>query len=138
MNRRILTSIIVLGLSFVVGGFFVLNLDPGIEAEVVAGPAGPVTGTSASVTLCVPAGATLAQGISTPERVVIEINQATELIDQRKRSPARFQPEDLQPGSRVRLWSSGTMAISEPAQLTATRMNLLSDPSPDRPSICSQ
>jgi hypothetical protein len=138
MNRRILTSIIVLGLSFVVGGFFILNLDPGIEAEVVAGPAGPVTGNSASVTLCVPAGTTLAQDISTPDQAIVQINQATELIDQRKRSPARFQPEDLQPGSRVRLWSNGAVALSEPAQLTATRMNLLSDPSPNRPSICNQ
>lgn len=134
MNRRVLTVVVVLGIGVAIGAFFLANRDPGVEAEIVAGPAGPVLGSSAAVVICIPS-----QGPGDPglARAVVQISQSTELLDQRKRSPARFQPEDLQPGSRIRLWSSGQMLLSEPPQLSATRMSLISDPVAGRVSICA-
>jgi hypothetical protein len=134
MNRRVITLVVVLGIGMAIGAFFLANRDPGVAAEIVEGPAAPVVGTTAAVVVCIPGQAPGDPGLA---RAVVQINQSTELLDQRKRSPARFQPEDLRPGSRIRLWSSGQMLLSEPPQLSATRMSLLSDPVDGRVSLCA-
>jgi hypothetical protein len=61
---------------------------------------------------------------------VVQVSETTELIDQRKRSPANVRPADLAPGQRVRLWTQGAMLLTDPPQLIATRISLLGDPVP--------
>lgn len=128
--------LLFLGLGLAVGLVFLLNRQPGVNAEVVVGPTGPVTGDTASVTLCAAPATGLLNQPGSPALAVVQITRATELLDQRQRSPARFQPEDLQPGSYVQIWTDGTIRESAPPQLVAQRIALISDPVPGRPSLC--
>ncbi len=134
MNRRVLTFVIVLGMGVGLGALLLFNRDPGLEAEIVQDATGQ-SGDTVTVLMCAPAGASLTaeQG---PTRAVVQINRSTELLDQRKRSPANFKPEALQPGSRVRLWTSPQMLLTEPPQLVATRISLLADPIVGQVSTC--
>ena len=134
MNRRVLTFVIVLGIGIALGGLLLLNRDPGMESEIVQDATGQ-SGDVIQVLMCAPAGASLTAGQGLA-RAVVQINRSTELLDQRKRSPANFKPEALQPGSRVRLWVGPQMLLSEPPQLIATRISLLADPVAGRASAC--
>jgi hypothetical protein len=131
-NRTRLTVAAVVAVATVLAGIFLLLNDQGVAAEVVR--ASPE---AQGVLLCAPAGLRLGTNPDAPARAFVRITESTELLDQRKRSPSRFRAADLQPGQRVRLWTDGRMLLSEPPQLTATRLSLLADPATDRPSSCA-
>jgi hypothetical protein len=134
MNRRVLTFIIVLGMGIALGAFLLSNRSPGALAEVVQGATGQA-GDTITILMCAPAGYGLANGQG-PAQALVQINSSTELLDQRKRSPAKFRPEVLVPGARVRIWVTDQMLLSEPPQLVATRISLIADPVEGRGSEC--
>jgi hypothetical protein len=134
MNRRVLTFIIVLGMGIALGAFFLTNRSPGALAEVVQGANGQ-TSDIVVIEMCAPTGYGLANGQG-PARALVQINSSTELLDQRKRSPAKFRPEVLESGSRVRIWVLDQMLTSDPPQLVATRISLIADPVEGRSSEC--
>jgi hypothetical protein len=138
MNKhyRALTVVVVLMISAVLGVFFLSQREPGYPAEVVQiTPGGSVQ--EAIVVLCAPAGGVLVDGVGAPARAPIQITSDTELLDQRKSSPARFRPETLKPGARVRLWAPSVTQAAEAPRLVATRLSLISDPVANRPSFCA-
>ena len=130
-NRMRVTVLVVAVLAAALAGLFLLLNDQGVAAEVVQ-----VSPEAPGVLLCAPAGLRLGAGPDAPVRAFVRITDSTELLDQRKSSPARFRAIDLHPGQHVRLWTDGKMLLSDPPQLTATRLSLLSDPAADRPSSC--
>jgi hypothetical protein len=134
MKRNVLTFIVVLAIGIVLGAILLANRDPGSVAEIVQGTNGQ-SGETVTVVMCAPAGYGLTAGQG-PAQAVVQINSSTELLDQRKRSPAQFRPTVLVPGARVRLWTTNQMLLTEPPQLIATRISLLADPVEGRASDC--
>jgi hypothetical protein len=128
-NKTLLTVVVVLALAFGLGAFFLIFNDQGVPAEIVEVHVEPTSPRRASVMMCAPAGGHLG-GEGGPDRAVVQVSETTELIDQRKRSPANVRPADLAPGQRVRLWTQGAMLLTDPPQLIATRISLLGDPVP--------
>jgi hypothetical protein len=138
MNRRgtLLTVVAVALIGLILSVFFLSQREPGYPAEVVSVSLNGF-GQSAALVLCAPNGGPLIDGEHAPSRARVHIDAATELFDQRKTSPARFQPAALKPGSKIRLWTTGSMAHSDPPQMVATRISLIADPLPNQPSSCT-
>lgn len=132
-NKILLTVIVVLVLAFGVGALLFAFNDQGVSAEIVDVQVNPDAPRQATLTLCAPAGQGLGPGASAQVQVLV--GETTELLDQRKRSPANIRPADLAAGQRVRLWIDD--ARSEPQQLRATRISVLADPVAGQ-SICAR
>ena len=132
-NKILLTVVVVLVLAFGVGALLFVFNDQGVSAEIVDVQVNPGAPRQATLTLCAPAGQTL--GASGAARAVVLVGETTELLDQRKRSPANLRPGDLAAGQRVRLWIDA--ARPEPQQLHATRISVLADPVAGQ-SICAR
>lgn len=135
-NQRILLTVLVVAvIGLALSVFFLTQREAGYPAEVVSVSLKGI-GQSTAVMLCAPNGGPLVDGPDAPSRALVHIDNSTELLDQRKRSPARFKPEALQPGSRIRLWTNGSMAQTETPQMVATRISLIADPLAGQPSSC--
>lgn len=139
MNKKLISVFGVLGLALIVGFIFLMLNDQGVAAEVV--DAQPRFGEEAEsiggVLVCAPAGTRLGSDPDAPEQAYVHILPSTELIDQRRRSPAVVHVDDFQPGQRVRVWTNRRSLLSDPAQLFATRVSIISDPVEGRPSTCN-
>jgi hypothetical protein len=130
----VLLAVMLLGGA--VAAFFLTQGDFGVEAEVApTSTAFSRDGAVGGITICTADGSRLNLG-SQPATAFVHITGLTELIDQRRRSPARFQLDDLQPGSRIRIWTNGQVEKSSPPQTTATRIILRANPTPSNPTLC--
>ncbi|MDZ4719963.1 MAG: hypothetical protein SH847_16050 [Roseiflexaceae bacterium] len=134
-QRIFLTVLVVAVIGLALSIFFLSQREPGYPAEVVSVSL-TGSGQNAALVLCAPNGGPLVDGEAAPSRASVQIDASTELLDQRKRSPARFLPEALKPGSKIRLWTTGSMALSEPPQMVATRISLIADPLAGQASSC--
>lgn len=123
MSARNIITFVLIGLVAVVLGIVLLfNNNPGTVAEIVELSA--VDARTGSVLLCTPPG----QGLGAAndvERFVAQLSPSSEILDQRKTSPANLRVVDLEAGQRVRVWTDGTLMESAPPQVKATRIIVL-------------
>ncbi len=127
-NKTLTTVVVVLVISFVIGFTLLTFSNQGVMAEITDVQLNQAAPRQAVVTMCAPPGGSLVSQNANLMRAVIHVNESTELLDQRKSSPATIRPADLAIGQRVRLWTSNTMRLSEPPQLSATRISVMANP----------
>lgn len=135
MKRSTLVILAVVAVTAAVAAALLIFKDTGTPALVGEISPGPVSGVGGFLA-CSPPGAWPDGGAGEYSRAYVQITEATEIIDQRRR-PLLSRPDVLEVGQQVQVYTTGEVRESSPPQVTATRLVVLRDPRPDSPPPCA-